>query len=127
MAGRKSGEESKVREYILVPSFKLGALEKADAESAGNVPQTHSNLLALQQRNGDFEQKGSRTSGSDKHGIRVLESSKVQNDEEDTEWETTSGMQDMSTEESGNGTEKKRRGNSLADRRKRLRLLWLDL
>ncbi len=134
MAGRKSAEESKVREYILVPSFKLAALQQADAESVSNIPATHSNHEVQPNR------KTGMPRGSDKKDIRehkpqgVVEKQPQDTSiepEDDTDWETRTHTQPGgdSTDgvSTGIGATKKRRGSSLADRRKRLRLLWLDL
>ncbi len=135
MAGRKSAEESKVREYILVPSYKLAALQEAEAESVTDIQDSHSKLALGHHRKTampeGLKQNIHRNTGRKPEAIHDKQPSTSNHEpEEDTEWETNSHNHPQEIENgdsSSNGATKKRRGISLAERRKRLRVLWLDL
>ncbi len=135
MAGRKSAEESKVREYILVPSYKLAALEQAEAESVSDIQDSHSNVQVGHHRKTAMPEavrdNTHRKTGKKPEAIDEKQPGNSNHDpEEDTDWETHSHNHSLGLDNgdsSSNGAGKKRRGISLAERRKRLRLLWLDL
>ena len=111
MAGRNLGPEVKVREFVLVPSYKLKALEEAGAESV-NERKHHDKA--------DAEQG---TTKENKTSSNIAESP-FEEDSSDKDTKRPTESEERQT----SGIRKRRGGGaSLDERRKRLRKLWLDL
>ena len=114
MAGRKLGPEVKVREFVLVPSYKLKALEEAGGESV------------YQPKKDEKQKHEELTSKQDNTSTNNSESEVKEEGRESLDNETK--VPGESEEYQTNGIRKRRGGGaSLDERRKRLRKLWLNL
>ena len=127
-------QESKVREFVLVPSFKLASLEQTEAGSIDEVNDEDDRTIrvdsyGLQRKDSDGLQRKNSNSldvkglpGEDKD--LLTEGKELGEEKKSTNIAPIEGNGKSSID----GSVKTRRGGySLDERRKRLRKLWLDL
>ncbi len=126
MAGRKVSKELKVREFVLVPSFKLASLEQTEAGSIEEVNDEDDRRIRvdsdglLRKNSNSLDVKG--LPGEDKD--LLTEGKELGEEKKSTNIAPIEGNGKSSID----GSVKTRRGGySLDERRKRLRKLWLDL
>ena len=104
----------KVREFVLVPSYKLKALEEAGAESV------HEHKQDGKHQNKELSTKEDQTA-------RNISESEFKEEPSESSDKQTNVLGETEENEK-NGLRRKRGGGaSLDERRKRLRKLWLNL
>ena len=114
MAGLKLGLEVKVREFVLVPSYKLKALEEAGAES----------VYEGKQKDKEKDEEGNSNELKPSTDISAREVG-----EDTTEMSDNETKVPTESEQSQSNRVRNKRGGgaSLDERRKRLHKLWLNL
>ncbi len=147
MARRKvSDDGNKVREFVLVPSFKLAALEKTHGEIVPEDPSEDKSKIRV---NSEGETKKREDRRPEVSNIDYFGRAAEDDDHDDEPGGGESNANNVKARTHGaekdkhhlqqqqqpvqqqekqqQGQQNKRRGNSLDERRKRLRKLWLNL